>query len=112
MAYSESMPLPDEKTMAFDLWPNLLLIEGPTNRVGLLLASLYDDASIPRDAWNVSSQEKSRKTYAEALQRGGEEKIRQGMGVRTEEVVRIIQERAKSMQLAAIRFSGKSMGAI
>ena len=106
------MPLPDEKTISFDLWPHLLMIEGPTDAIGRLLESLYDDPDIPRDSWSVSTKEKSRKTYAQALQRGGTEKMRQGIGVRTDAVVAIVQERAKELVLASFRLSGKSQAAI
>jgi hypothetical protein len=106
------MPLPDEKTISFDLWPHLLMIEGPAKAIGLLLAAVYDDPAIPRDTWSVSSKEKSRRTHAEVLQRGGDEKIRQGIGVRTDAVVAIIQEHARGMTLASFRLSGKSQAAI
>jgi hypothetical protein len=106
------MPLPDDKTLAFDLWPNLLMIEGPTDKIGMLIAALYDDPEIPRDAWAVSSKEKSRKTYAEVLQQQGDDKLRLGMGVRTDPLVRSIQERAKSFGLSSFRFSGKSTAAM
>jgi hypothetical protein len=106
------MPLPDEKTVAFDLWPNLLMIEGPANKIGVLIASLYDDPAIPRDQWTVSSKEKSRRIYADVLQRGSEEKMRQGMGVRTDALVEIVQARVKSLALVSFRLSGKSQAAI
>jgi hypothetical protein len=106
------MPLPDEKTITFDLWPHLLMIEGPASAIGILLAAVYDDPTIPRDTWSVSSKEKSRRTHAEVLQRGGNEKIRQGIGVRTDEVVAIIQEHARALTLASFRLSGKSQAAI
>jgi hypothetical protein len=73
---------------------------------------VYDDPSIPRDMWNVSSKEKSRRTHAEVLQRGGNEKMRQGIGVRSDAVVAIIQERARTMTLASFKLSGKSQAAI
>jgi hypothetical protein len=106
------MPLPDEKTISFDLWPHLLMIEGPTNTIGLLLAAIYDDPAIPRASWSVSSKEKSRKTHAELLQKSGVEKMRQGIGVRTAEVVTAIQEHARTLALASFRLSGKSQAAI
>jgi len=106
------MPTPDEKTISFDLWPHLLMIEGPTNRIGALIESIYDDESVPRDAWSVSTKEKSRKTHALALQNAGDEKMRQGIGVRTEAVVAIIREKAKALDLASFGLSGKSSAAI
>jgi hypothetical protein len=112
MADTLAMPLPDEKTISFDLWPHLLMIEGPASAVGLLLAAVYDDPAVPRDTWSVSSKEKSRKTHAEVLQKAGDEKMRQGIGVRNDDVVVLIQERAKALGLASFRLSGKSQAAI
>jgi hypothetical protein len=106
------MPLPDEKTISFDLWPHLLMIEGPANAIGLLLAAVYDDPAIPRETWSVSTKEKSRRTYADVLQRGANEKMRQGIGVRTDEVVAIIKEHARALKLESVRLSGKSQAAI
>jgi hypothetical protein len=106
------VPLPDEKTISFDLWPHLLMIEGPANAIGVLLAAVYDDPAIPRDAWSVSTKEKSRRTYADVLQRAANEKMRQGIGVRTDEVVAIIQEHARAVKLESFRLSGKSQAAI
>lgn len=106
------MPLPDEKTISFDIWPNMLMIEGPENLIGELIATLYDDPSVPRDAWNVSHAEKSRQTYARSLRAAGSEKKRQGMGVRTDEVVQAIEERARALGLPCFRLSKKTQGAI
>jgi hypothetical protein len=106
------MPLPDEKTISFDLWPNLLMVEGPTRKIGMLIAGLYDDRDIPRDAWTVPSRERSRRVHADVLQQGGDEKMRQGIGVRTDAVVEIIQQRARALALASFRLSGKSKAAM
>ncbi|HTX59312.1 MAG TPA: hypothetical protein VMH02_06490 [Verrucomicrobiae bacterium] len=106
------MPLPEEKTVSFDLWPHLLVVEGPREKVGLLIAGLYDDEAIPRDAWTAATKERSRRTYADLLQQGGSEKIRQGMGARTDLLAVTIVERAQRIGLTSFRFSGKSKGAI
>jgi hypothetical protein len=107
------MPLPDEKTIQFDIWPNMLMIEGTELAVGQLIAALYDDPAIPRESWNVGHTHPSRKTYAEVLIRdAGAEKKRQGMGVRTDEVLLAVEDRARSLGLACFRLSKKTQGAI
>ncbi len=106
------MALPDEKTIAFDIWPNMLIVEGPAPTIGALLESLYHDAHIPRDAWNVQHTERSRQTYAASLKAGSPEKRRQGMGVRTDELAVTVLERARALGLACFRLSKKTQGAI
>jgi hypothetical protein len=106
------MPLPDDKTISFDLWPHLLMIEGATSKIGALIAAIYDDPSIPNDAWSVSTKEKSRKTFAETLRQAGDVKLRLGMGVRTDALIETIQARAMAMGLNSFPFSGKSQAAI
>jgi hypothetical protein len=106
------MPTKDEKTLTFDVWPNLLIIEGPTRVIGMLISILYEDKSMPRDGWTVTHNEHSRKTYADVLKRGGEAKKRQGMGVRDAAFVEIVEHRAKALGLSCFRFKSKTKGAI
>jgi hypothetical protein len=106
------MALPDERTIAFDLWPIMLVVEGPTNAIGAYIEGLYEDPQIPRAAWNVAHTEHSRKLYAEGLRSGGDEKKRQGMGVRTEAVALAVMERARQAGLSCARLSSKTQGAI
>ena len=105
------MALPDEKTISFDLWPNMLMIEGASRDVGALIEMLYDDPAIPADAWNVQQTMASRKTYALSLQDAGDEKIRQGMGIRPDSLVPFVESQARSLGLQCFRLSTKSRGA-
>ncbi len=105
------MPLPDEKTISFDLWPNMLMIEGATRDIGALIEMLYDDPAIPADAWNVQHTMGSRKTYALSLQACADEKSRQGMGIRPDTLVPFVEAQARSLGLACFRLSSKSRGA-
>jgi hypothetical protein len=84
------------------------MVEGATRAVGTLIAMLYDDLAISRDAWTISHNEKSRKTYAETLLRIRDAKKRQGFGVRDEALVAIIQQRATALGLTCFSYAGGS----
>lgn len=90
----------------------MLVVDGPAKSVGQLIASLYNDAAIPRNAWNVSHTERSRKTHALRLAERGEESVRQGVGVRTESLAAVVESRARKLGLGCARLSGKSRGAM
>lgn len=106
------MALHEERTIAFDLWPIMLVVEGPTAAIGTYIERLYEDPQIPREAWNVAHTERSRKLYAQRLQAAGSEKRRQGMGVRSEEIATTAMERARSAGLTCARLSNKTQGAL
>jgi hypothetical protein len=105
------MPLPDERTMTFDLWPNMLMIEGAARDIGSLIESLYEDPAVPRDGWNVAHSMGSRKAYAESLKQSGDDRRRQGFGIRPDKLVPIIESRAKSLGLMYFHLSSKSSAA-
>ena len=93
----------DEKTLAFSLWPHMLVLEGEAKSIGTLIASLYHDKAIPREMWNASHTETSRKTHAQNLIARGSEQIRQGLGARTNSLLAIVEVRARQLGLRSTR---------
>jgi len=100
----------EERTVTFDVWPDMLMIEGTSLAIGMLIAMLYDDPAVPNDAWAISRADGSRKTYAAELKRAGTLKKRQGIGVRNPGLVPIIAQRAKALGLSCFPFSKKTSG--
>ncbi|MBV8490610.1 MAG: hypothetical protein JO199_08775 [Candidatus Eremiobacteraeota bacterium] len=98
--------------MAFDLWPIMLVVEGPAEAIGAYLERLYDDGHVPRESWNVAHTHRSRQQYAQTLKSGGSEKQRLGVGVRTEDAALAIIERALAAGLGCARLSTKTQGAL
>jgi hypothetical protein len=81
----------DQPTMAFEVWPYMALVEGPAQIIGQLLLELYDNTKIDRARWMVDHQMNSRKSYAQQLQRGGMARRRQGVAMRDELMLRMVQ---------------------
>ena len=106
------MALHEERTIAFDLWPIMLVVEGSTAAIGTYIEKIYDDPEIPREGWNVAHTERSRKLHAERLKGAGDEWRRQGMGVRTEEIAATLIDRARRAGLTCARLSSKTQGAL
>jgi hypothetical protein len=100
------VPTPDERTVSFEAWPILLLLEGPSASIGTLISMMYADVHVPRDSWTLEHTERSRHAYAEKLRRAGSIARRQGLGVRAEATAKIFEARAKALGLACTRFSG------
>lgn len=101
------MPLPDEKTITFNLWPNVIMVEGRAKDIGALIAALYEDPLVPRDAWNVAHNDRSRKTYAESL-RQSEVKMRKGFGIGPDHLVPVVEGRAQALGLASFRMAKRT----
>ena len=99
------MALEDEKTISFNLWPNVLMLEGPARDIGALIVALYGDERIPRDTWNVAHNERSRKTYAESLKKSDVTKMRKALGIGPDHLVPIVEGRAKSLGLSTFRMA-------
>jgi hypothetical protein len=81
----------DPPTMEFQVWPYMVLVEGPAQIIGQLLLELYDNGKIDRSRWTVDHQMDSRKSYAQHLQRAGMTRRRQGIGMRDELMLRMVQ---------------------
>lgn len=95
----------DEPTMAFSIWPNLLMVEGPAQIIGLLLTMLYDDPKIPRDGWVVDHGGTSRREYAATLKRAGTEVRRQGIAIKDQQTVELLLRRVQSLGLTFHTFA-------
>jgi hypothetical protein len=77
--------------MEFEVWPHMVLVEGPAQIIGQLLLDLYENSKIDRSRWMVDHGMDSRKSYAKHLQRSGMERRRQGIAMRDELTLRVIQ---------------------
>lgn len=81
----------DPPTMEFEVWPYMVLVEGPAQIIGQLLLELYENTKLDRTRWTVDHQMDSRKSYAKHLQRSGMARKRQGVAMRDELMLRIVQ---------------------
>lgn len=77
--------------MEFEVWPYMVLVEGPAQLIGQLLLELYENTRIDRSRWTVDHSMDSRKSYAQHLQRSGIASRRQGVAMRDELMLRMVQ---------------------
>ena len=98
----------DPPTMEFEIWPIMVLIEGPAQFIGQLLLETYDNTKVDRGRWTVDHTMKSRRDYALHLQRGGMERRRQGIALRDELMLRLVQLNCVRLKLDCHIF-GKSV---
>ncbi len=94
----------DPPTMEFEIWPYMVLIEGPSQIIGQLLLEIYDNAKIDRSRWTVDHNMRSRRDYALHLQRSGMAKKRQGIGLRDALMLRLVQLNCVRLNLACHLF--------
>lgn len=94
----------DPPTMEFEIWPYMVLVEGPAQIIGQLLVEIYDNPKIDRTRWMVDHQMKSRREYALQLQRMGMTRRRQGVALRDELMLRLLQLNCVRLNLACHLF--------
>jgi hypothetical protein len=99
----------DPPTMEFEVWPIMVLLEGPAQLIGQLLVELYDNSKIDRTRWTVDHKMNSRRSYGLHLQKSGMTRRRQGIGLRDELLLRVVQLHCVRLQIACHVF-GKSVG--
>ncbi len=85
--------------MRYEIWPYLVLVEGPVNKIGRLLLAFYNDPAIDRSRWMVDHTMRSRRTYAEHLQRSGVTSRRQGIALKDSWTLQNLAQRCSSLGL-------------
>lgn len=93
------MERPDRVTMRYEIWPYLVLVEGPVNKIGKLLLDLYGNRKIDRARWTVDHTMRSRRTYADHLQRSGLASRRQGIALKDPAVLAAVQQQCAALGL-------------
>jgi hypothetical protein len=103
------MNKPNEPTIGFSVWPVLLMIEGPTNLIGIVLGMIYSDQHrIPRSDWHCDHPYSSRAEFAAKLRSEGKEPRRLGIGAKNAIVASMIRARAESSGLRCTIFRGET----
>lgn len=97
--------LPNENTVRFELWPNMIMVEGPSSDIGELILAALADESIAGESWTVAHKMPSRRDFALDLTKQGSEKRRLGVGITKTETVEKIQAHAKRLGLHMFLFN-------
>lgn len=97
--------MPNDNTVRFELWPNMIMVEGPSSDIGELILAALEDESIARESWTVAHKLASRRDFALDLAKHGSEKRRLGVGITMVETVEKIQAHAKRLGLHTFLFN-------
>jgi hypothetical protein len=92
--------LADDRTIQFAVWPHLITLEGPAEKLAAVLESLYDDPSLPRKNWALGNSEGlGRRAMVQQLRLAGMAKRRLGLAALTSEVSDAIEARVRAAQV-------------
>jgi hypothetical protein len=47
--------LSDNRTIQFAVWPHLVTMEGPADKLAALIEGMYNDPGLPRDKWALGN---------------------------------------------------------
>ena len=76
--------VPDERTVTFALWPHLITMEGPADRMAAVIEHMYANPRIARDQWSMANTDRiGRRAIAERLRGQGKVVRRVGLAALT-----------------------------
>jgi hypothetical protein len=94
-----SRPGDPERTVAFSVAPYLVVLEGASNTLSLILSKLYGDSTLPRDAWSVSHFAANRREFIEQLRAAGSEHRRIGISAHSQSTVDLVKRHADELKV-------------
>jgi hypothetical protein len=88
----------DERTIKFAVWPHLITLEGPAEKIGALIEELYNDPRLPRDQWGLGNTDGiGRQATAQKLRKAGKAMRRVGLAALTLPVSDAIEKRVRAV---------------
>jgi hypothetical protein len=45
----------DDRTVRFSIWPHLITLEGPAEKLAAIIEDLYNDPRLPREQWSLGN---------------------------------------------------------
>ena len=87
----------DDRTIKFAVWPHLLTLEGPADRLAALIEGLYNDPGLPRDKWGLgNTDDVGRRAMVKRLRTEGKAARRLGVAALTLDVSEAIETRTRA----------------
>jgi hypothetical protein len=87
----------NDRTIRFAVWPHLITIEGPANKLAAVIQSLYNDPSLPRDQWGLGNTDGlGRRGMVQRLSTEGKITRRVGLAALTLAVSDAIETRVRA----------------
>jgi hypothetical protein len=86
-----------DRTIRFAVWPHLITLEGPANKIANVIQTLYDDPRLPREQWALGNTDGlSRREMVERLCTQGNVARRVGLAALTLDVSDAIETRVRA----------------
>jgi hypothetical protein len=87
----------DDRTMKFALWPHLITLEGPADKLAAVIEGLYNDSRLPRDKWGLgNTDDLGRRAMVQRLRTEGKVARRLGVAALTMDVFEAIEMRVRA----------------
>jgi hypothetical protein len=92
----------DDRTIKFAVWPHLITLEGPADRLAAVIEALYNDPRLPRDQWGLgNTDDVGRRAMVQRLRAHGKAARRLGVAALTLEVCEGIETRVRAAGIKA-----------
>ncbi len=89
--------LVDDRTTKFALWPHLITLEGPADKLAAVIEALYNDPGLPRDQWGLgNTDDVGRRAMVQRLRGHGIAARRLGVAALTLDVSDAIETRVRA----------------
>ncbi len=87
----------DDRTIKFAVWPHLITLEGPADRLAAVIEALYNDPGLQRDQWGLgNTDDVGRRAMVQRLRAHGKAVRRLGVAALTLEVCEAIETRVRA----------------
>ncbi len=87
----------DDRTIKFAVWPHLITLEGPADRLAAVIEALYNDSGLQRDQWGLgNTDDVGRRAMVQRLRAHGKATRRLGVAALTLEVCEGIETRVRA----------------
>ncbi len=87
----------DDRTMKFALWPHLITLEGPADKLAAVIEDLYNDPRLPRNKWGLgNTDDVGRRAMVQRLRTEGKVMRRLGVAALTLDIFEAIESRVRT----------------
>jgi hypothetical protein len=88
----------DDRTIRFAVWPHLITLEGPADKLAAVIEALYNDPGLQRDKWGLgNTDDVGRRAMVQRLRAEGKVSRRLGVAALTLDVSDAIEMRVRAV---------------
>jgi len=92
-----------DRTVRFAVWPHLITIEGPAEKLAAVIDDLYNDPSLPREQWALGKIDSAgRQAMVQQLAAEGTVVRRIGLAALTLPVSEAIEKRVRAANVKCV----------